>query len=149
MADLPVDRLESALPFICCGVGFCRTILYQGKFKKGLKRYGVIFICMSCREIHKHPWIRIRLLTFCVGFLLYVVQYANSDQIEILTLLVKKKAHWCFWKRYNIRISDFLLKQVWDFRLKLKYSTLIASHMDGVWKRHNGSGSQLRYYSWN
>lgn len=51
MSDLPEDRLESCPPFTYCGV------YYFGPFaikegRKELKRYGVLFTCMSSRAIH-------------------------------------------------------------------------------------------------
>ena len=50
MADLPVNRLEPALPFMYCTVDYFSPWIVQGR--KAIKRYGVMFTCMASRAIH-------------------------------------------------------------------------------------------------
>ena len=51
MADLPVDRLEPAPPFTFCAVDyFGPWNIKEGRNE--VKRYGVLFTCMSSRAIH-------------------------------------------------------------------------------------------------
>ena len=51
MADLPKDSLISAAPFTYCGVDyFGHCLVKEGR--KELKRYGVLFTCLSSRAIH-------------------------------------------------------------------------------------------------
>ncbi|XP_069133232.1 uncharacterized protein [Argopecten irradians] len=51
MADLPADRLSPEPPFTYSGVDFFGPF-YIKEGRKELKRYGVIFTCMSSRAIH-------------------------------------------------------------------------------------------------
>ena len=51
MANLPEERVESAPPFTYCGMDcFGPFIVKEGR--KELKRYAVIFTCMSSRAVH-------------------------------------------------------------------------------------------------
>jgi len=50
MANLPEDRVESSLPFTYCGMDcFGPFTIKEGR---ELKRYAVIFTCMSSRAVH-------------------------------------------------------------------------------------------------
>lgn len=51
MANLPEDRLEPAPPFTHCGVDYFGPWLIK-EGRKELKRYGVLFTCLSRRAIH-------------------------------------------------------------------------------------------------
>ena len=51
MADIPEDRLEPAPPFTNCAVDLFGP-LHIKEGRKELKRYGVLFTCMSSRAIH-------------------------------------------------------------------------------------------------
>ena len=51
MADLQSDRLEPSDPFTFCAVDLFGT-WYINEGRKELKRYGVLFTCLSCRAIH-------------------------------------------------------------------------------------------------
>ena len=51
MADLPLDRVEPSPPFSYCAVDFFGPFLIKEKRSK-VKRYGVIFTCMTSRSVH-------------------------------------------------------------------------------------------------
>ena len=51
MADLPEDRVESTPPFTYCGMD-CFGPFTVKERRKELKRYAVIFTCMSSRAVH-------------------------------------------------------------------------------------------------
>ena len=51
MASLPVVKLEPAPPFTYCAVD-CFGPFYIKEGREELKRWGVLFTCMSCRAVH-------------------------------------------------------------------------------------------------
>ncbi|XP_053398192.1 uncharacterized protein LOC128546018 [Mercenaria mercenaria] len=51
MANLPSDRVEPAPPFTYSGVDYFGPF-YIREGRKELKRYGVLFTCLSCRGVH-------------------------------------------------------------------------------------------------
>ena len=51
MADLPKERLSPAPPFTYCGVDFFGPFFIK-EGRKELKRYGVLFTCVSRQAVH-------------------------------------------------------------------------------------------------
>lgn len=51
MADLPVNRIDPSPPFSFCGMD-CFGPFPTKQGRKEIKRYGVIFTCLSSRAIH-------------------------------------------------------------------------------------------------
>ena len=51
MADLPTDRVSPEAPFTSSGVDFFGPF-YVKEGRKIMKRYGVLFTCLSCRAVH-------------------------------------------------------------------------------------------------
>ena len=51
MADLPMERVEITPPFTYCGMD-CFGPFTVREGRKDLKRYAVIFTCMSSRAVH-------------------------------------------------------------------------------------------------
>ncbi|XP_053388583.1 uncharacterized protein LOC128551695 [Mercenaria mercenaria] len=51
MADLPSDRLEPSPPFTYCAVDYFGPF-YVKEGRKEMKRYGVLFTCLTCRAVH-------------------------------------------------------------------------------------------------
>lgn len=51
MSDLPSDRLEATPPFVYSAVDYFGPWLIR-EGRKELKRYGVLFTCLSCRAVH-------------------------------------------------------------------------------------------------
>ncbi|KAI3376816.1 hypothetical protein L3Q82_000074 [Scortum barcoo] len=51
MADLPRERMETAPPFTYCGMD-CFGPFYVKEGRRELKRYGLLFTCMSSRAVH-------------------------------------------------------------------------------------------------
>ena len=51
MSDLPEDRVEVSTPFSYCAVNYFGPFMIKDG-RKELKRYGVLFTCMSSRAVH-------------------------------------------------------------------------------------------------
>ena len=69
MADLPTDRVTPVKALITF-VGFdCFGPLLVRRGRSLVKRYGVLFTCLSIRAIQLEVWTRIPLLTRCGGLL--------------------------------------------------------------------------------
>ncbi|XP_020556659.2 uncharacterized protein LOC110014220 [Oryzias latipes] len=51
MSDLPEDRMEMSPPFTYCGMD-CFGPFYVRDARKELKKYGLLFTCMSSRAVH-------------------------------------------------------------------------------------------------
>ena len=51
MADLPTDRTETVVPFTYCAVDLFGPFVIKER-RKELKRYGVLFTCLTSRTIH-------------------------------------------------------------------------------------------------
>jgi hypothetical protein len=51
MANLPADRVELAPPFTYSAVDYFGPF-YVREGRKEVKRYGVLFTCLSCRAVH-------------------------------------------------------------------------------------------------
>jgi hypothetical protein len=51
MADLPIDRVEPSPPFTYAAVDYFGPWIIKEK-RKELKRYGVLFTCLTSRAVH-------------------------------------------------------------------------------------------------
>ena len=92
MSDLPEDRLEPSPPFTYCAVDlFGPFIVKEGR--QELKRYGVLFTCMTCRAVHLESVNSLEtdsFLNYLRRFILCTVLFDSFGRIEVLTLLVRK-----------------------------------------------------------
>ncbi|VDI06964.1 Hypothetical predicted protein [Mytilus galloprovincialis] len=137
MADLPVDRLETVPPFTYCGVDlFGPWLIKEGR--KELKRYGVLFTCLSSRSIHIETANSLDTSSFINALRRFVsirgpVRHLRCDQG---TNFVGAEGE--FTKAMSEldfdRIRQYLLEQNCDF-VQFKMNVPSASHMGGVWER--------------
>ena len=137
MSDLPEDRLDCYPPFTYCGVD------YFGPFKikegrKELKRYGVLFTCMSSRAIHLETAASVDTDSFINALRRFLSRRGPARQLrsdngtnfvgarrELKEALEEMDEH---------RIRNELLKSQCDW-IKFKMNVPAANHMVGVWER--------------
>ena len=83
MPELPSDRLQESPPFQYCGVDLFGPFTIQ-KYKKELKRYGVMFTCLCIRAIH-----------------IKVAQSLETDSFILLIRFIGRRGNMCLMRSYN------------------------------------------------
>ena len=137
MSDLPEDRLDCHPPFTYCGVDYFGPFTIK-EGRKVLKRYGILFTCMSSRAIHLETATSLDTDSFINALRRFLsrrgpVRQLRSDngtnfvgaRRELKEALEEMDEH---------RIRNELLKSQCDW-IKFKMNVPAASHMGGVWER--------------
>jgi hypothetical protein len=134
MADLPKERVETSPPFTYSAVDYFGP-LKQGR--KELKRYGVLFTCLSSRAIHLEVSHTLETDSFLNAFRQFVsrrgpVRELRCDRgtnfVGASTELQK-----CLKEMNHDKIKEELLKESCDW-FQFKFNVPKASHM-GIWER--------------
>ena len=137
MADLPEDRLEPAPPLTFSAVDYFGP-WYVKEGRRELKRYGVLFTCLSSRAIHLEVSKSLTTDSFLNAYRRFVgrrgpVRQLRSDQgtnligaMDELQQAVTELDH--------ERIREELLSNNCDW-VEFKPNVPHASHMGGVWER--------------
>ena len=134
MADLPTERVEITPPFTYCGMDcFGPFIVREGR--KDLKRYAVIFTCMSSRAVHIEELDDMTTDAFinalrCFMAIRGPVRQLRSDQGTNFVGARNELAS-ALKELDNDRIRSRLLENRCDFVMNVPYS----SHCGGVWER--------------
>jgi hypothetical protein len=137
MSDLPEDRLGAEGPFTYCGVD-CFGPWYIKDGRKIVKRYGVLFTCLSSRAIHVETVNSMTTDSFINALRRLIAIRGPVRQIRCDqgTNFVGADRELCkaMAELKDDQIHNFLLKQNCDF-IKFKLNVPNASHMGGVWER--------------
>lgn len=137
MADLPVDRIQPAPGFTFVGTDvFGPFYITQGR-RTQLKKYGVIFTCLSMRAIHIETLNDMTSDSFINALRRFIsirgpMQLLRCDRgtnfVGASNELEKA------WTEMDIeKVRRFLLKQ--DCNLEFEFSVPYASHHNGAWER--------------
>ena len=139
MADLPEERITSAPPFTYCGVDlFGPFQIKQGR--KEVKRYGVLFTCLTSRAVHIETADSLETDSFINALRRFIarrgpVREIRSDQgtnIVGAQTELKKALEEMDHDGIQRRLSkDFNA----DWVIRWKQNPPAASHMGGVWER--------------
>ena len=137
MADLPKERLEASPPFTYSAVDyFGPWYIKQGR--REMKRYGVLFTCMSSRAIHLEVSETLETDSFLNAHRCFVCRRGPIRQLrcDCGTNFVGASAQLrkCLEEMNQERIKAELLKENCDW-FDCKFNTPKASHMGGVWER--------------
>jgi hypothetical protein len=137
MADLPNDRVDPSPPFTYCGVDlFGPWYIKDGR--KELKRYGVIFTCMSCRAVHIETTTSLTTDSFINALRRFLAIRDPTRQLRSDNgtnfVGAEKELEKAFVQMDHHVIGDFLLKDMCDY-FPFKMNAPSASHTGGVWER--------------
>ena len=137
MANLPEDRLEPAPPFTHCGVDYFGPWLIKVG-RKELKRYGVLFTCLSSRAIHLEVSATLETDSFINALRRFInrrgpVRTIRCDQGSNL-VGAKNELQKALSSMDQTRVRHFLLERNCDW-IEFQLNVPSASHMGGVWER--------------
>ena len=137
MSDLPVDRTTTEPPFTYCGCDFFGAIKVK-EGRKIIKRYGVLFTCLSCRGIHIEMASSLDTDTFIQALTRFIGRRGEVRQIRCDngTNLVgaENELRAAIQEMDHQRIRAYMNENGGDWVLWEK-NTPTASHMGGVWER--------------
>ena len=137
MADLPEDRLEPAPSFTFSAVDYFGP-WYVKDGRRELKRYGVLFTCLSSRAIHLEVSNTMTTDSFLNAYRRFVgrrgpVRQLRSDQ-GLNFIGAMNELQQAISEIDNDRIREELLTNNCDW-VEFKVNVPHASHMGGVWER--------------
>ena len=137
MADLPEDRLEPAPPFTYSGVDFFGPWLIK-EGRRELKRYGVLFTCMTSRAIHLETATSLESDSFINALRRFINRRGPIRQLRCDRgtnfVGAKKELQKALSSMDQSHIQQFLLERNCDW-VEFKFNVPSASHMGGVWER--------------
>ena len=137
MADLPTDRTETVVPFTYCAVDLFGPFVIKER-RKELKRYGVLFTCLTSRAIHIETAIDLTTDSFLNALRRFIcirgpIRELRCDQgtnfVGAQRELLQEAA-----RMDHKQIYQFLANQGCDW-FEFKMNVPSASHMGGVWER--------------
>lgn len=137
MADLPADRLEENPPFTYSAVDYFGPF-YIKEGRRELKRYGVLFTCMSSRAVHLETAASLTTDSFLSAYRRFIgrrgpVRQLRSDQgtnfvgaSNELKVALSEMNQDTLKKEMARTSCDWIV-----FKMNVPY----ASHMGGAWER--------------
>ena len=137
MAELPKDRFFEAPAFTYCAVDYFGPFFIKER-RSQLKRYGVVFTCLSSRAIHLETANSLDTDSFINALRRFLARRGPVVQLrsDRGTNMVGAKNE-LLGKSININDEDvrrFLLRQQCEW-VRFKFNPPHASHMGGVWER--------------
>lgn len=137
MANLPEERVTPAAPFTYSGMDvFGPWYIKEGR--KELKRWGLIFTCLSSRAIHLETLNSMETDAFINALRRFInrrgkVRELRCDQGS--NFIGAKNELEAALKEVNVdSVKNFLLTQDCDL-IEFKMNVPCASHMGGIWER--------------
>ena len=137
MANLPISRLSIEPPFTFCGVDlFGPLSVKEGKRK--MKRYGVLFTCLSLRAVHIEVASSLETDSFLQALRRFVARRGAVREIrsDNGTNLVgaENEIKQAIEEMDHEKVRSFLNEQGGDWIL-FERNTPKGSHMGGAWER--------------
>ncbi|XP_063959911.1 uncharacterized protein LOC135155123 [Lytechinus pictus] len=157
MADLPEERVEPSPPFSYCAVDYFGPFLIKER-RSEVKRYGVLFTCLSSRSVHLETANSLSSSAFINALRRFMnrrgaVRHLRSDQGTAF-VGARNELKEALSEMDQGKVQEYLLENGCDW-IPFKMNVPHASHMGGVWERQiqsvrralepllKSSGSQL------
>ena len=137
MSELPEDRLEPSPPFSYSAVDYFGPFLIKEK-RIEVKRYGVIFTCMSSRSVHLETANSLSGSSFINALRRFLNRRGNVRQLRsdqgTTFIGARNELRDALGEMDQTKVQEYLLSNRCDwipFQLNVRH----ASHMGGVWER--------------
>ena len=137
MADLPSDRMETEPPFTYCGCDlFGPFKIMEGR--KELKRYGILFTCLSSRAIRLEVAPSLEADSFINALRRFVcrngpIRQLRSDRGSNI-VGASRELQEAYKLMDHKKVQEFLLQHCCDY-FPFKFNVPVASYQGGVWER--------------
>ena len=137
MADLPQDRLEPAVPFTYCAVDYFGPWMVK-EGRKEIKRYGVLFTCLTSRAVHLETSSTLETDSFVNALRRFICRRGPVRQLRCDQgtnfVGAKRELKEAISELNDDHIRAELLRENCDW-VKFKMNVPAASHMGGIWER--------------
>ena len=145
MADLPADRVASGLPpFTFVGVD-CFGPFFVKRGRATVKRYGVLFTCLTIRAVHIEVAHSLTSYSFINALRRFISRRGNVTEMRSdngTNFVGAERELRTEIARWNQdQIHNFLLQH----HVKWTFNTPTASHQGGVWERQIRSARKILY----
>ena len=137
MSDLPVERLQPSAPFTFCGVD-CFGPFFVKERRSQVKRWGIIFTCLSSRAVHLETVNAMSTDAFLNAYRRFVCRrgpvqrlYCDNGTNFVGGQSALKVA---LGEMDQQKIKTTLLRDSCDW-IDFTFNPPHASHMGGVWER--------------
>ena len=137
MADLPEDRLQPSPPFTFCAVDYFGPFLIKER-RSEVKRYGVLFTCMSSRGVHLETANSLSTHSFINALSRFLsrrgpVRQLRCDQGTNF-VGAQNELREALREMSQEEVQKYLLHNGCDW-IPFKMNTPHSSHMGGAWER--------------
>ena len=148
MADLPADRMRCDAPFTYCGVDmFGHFLVREGR--KELKRYCILFTCLSSRAVHIEVTTSMNTDSFIQALRRFIarrgpVRLMRSDNGgNFIGAENEMRAAWE--EMDKAKVATFPSENNCDWIDQIEWSRIAptASHMGGSWERQIGTVKRI------
>nr|XP_039261646.1 uncharacterized protein LOC120337819 [Styela clava] len=137
MSDLPEDRLEEAPPFTFCGLDIFGCFYIKEK-RSEIKRYCVLFTCLSSRAIHIETVNSLETSAFINALRRFLCRRGPTRMIrsDCGTNIIgcRNDLNKALQEMDQETIKNYLLSEHCDW-IEFKFNSPSSSHMGGVWER--------------
>ena len=145
MADLPEDRTISDGPFLHNGLDmFGRYIIKDGR--KELKRWGILFTCLSCRDIHLESVVNADTDSFILALRRFMSRRGTVNSIRSDNggnlVGASNELENAYKELNHEKIQNFLLTKQCDM-IVWKRNPPESSHKGGIWERQIRSAKNI------